>query len=203
MLLIITIITSMGGIIVYQKNKLKENKIEIERLDNNWKSQVQINQSKNKNYARILKLKIEEFKNSEDSIINTLNITRNKLGIKDKQLKQAQGIISQFNDTSKITVPLNKDSNNIIVNCDFEKEIIKNSETYIKISRKDTILTSVIKIENFQSIYYDLKKEWEVKNFFKRLFKFNWKKKETIYFWIDNSNKEIKIKDTRIININE
>lgn len=193
----------MGGIIVYQKNKLKENKIEIERLDNNWKSQVQINQSKNKNYARILKLKIEEFKNSEDSIINTLNITRNKLGIKDKQLKQAQGIISQFNDTSKITVPLNKDSNNIIVNCDFEKEIIKNSETYIKISRKDTILTSIIKIENFQSVYYDLKKEWEVKNFFKRLFKFNWKKKETIYFWIDNSNKEIKIKDTRIININE
>ena len=193
----------MGGIITYQRNKLKENKIEIERLDNNWKSQVQINQSKDKNYARVLRLKIDEFKNSEDSIINTLNNTRNKLGIKDKQLKQAQGIISQFNDTSKIIIPIKKDSNNIIINCDFDEEIIKNPQTYIRITRKDSILTNITKIENFQSIYYDLKKEWEIKNFFKRLFKFNWKKKETIYFWIDNSNKEIIIKDTRIININK
>ena len=191
----------MGAVISYQNKVLKSNKIEIERLDNNWNAQIEINQNKDKDHAKVLKLKLEEFKDSKDSLVNILNNTKNKLGIKDKQLVQAQGIITKLSDTTKTTIPIKKDSLNNIINCDFKIEEQVNPQTYFMVERVDTTLTHIINIKNVQSLFYSLNKEWEVKGFFKRLVKFNWKKKDSLEFWIDNSNDKIKIEDTRIINI--
>lgn len=190
----VIIISIFTAIIFIQSNQLKVRNSDIDRLNNNVQFYQEQADDANGNY-KILKLTINELNNSKDSIIKELVNVKNELKIKDKQLQQAQSQKQQIKLDTTIVVKSN----------DFYQEIKPNNLTSIIIAKKDSILTTKIDISNTQTGFLKVSRVYknEYKNFFSRLFHFDFKKKNQYEFTIHNSNDLIKITDTRLIEITE
>lgn len=190
----VIIISIFTAIIFIQSNQLKVKNSEIDRLNNNVQFYQEQADDANGNY-KILKLTINELNNSKDSVINELVNVKNELKIKDKQLQQAQSQKQQIKLDTTIVV---KDN-------DFYQEIKPNNLTSIIIAKKDSILTTKVDIQNTQTGFLKVSRVYKntYKNFFSRLFHFDFKKKNQYDFTIHNSNNLIKVTDTRLIEITE
>lgn len=190
----VIIISIFTAIIFIQSNQLKVKNSEIDRLNNNVQFYQEQADDANGNY-KILKLTINELNNSKDSVINELVNVKNELKIKDKQLQQAQSQKQQIKLDTTIVV---KDN-------DFYQEIKPNNLTSIIIAKKDSILTAKVDIQNIQTGFLKVSRVYKntYKNFFSRLFHFDFKKKNQYDFTIHNSNNLIKVTDTRLIEITE
>lgn len=190
----VIIISIFTAIIFIQSNQLKVKNSEIDRLNNNVQFYQEQADDANGNY-KILKLTINELNNSKDSVINELVNVKNELKIKDKQLQQAQSQKQQIKLDTTIVV---KDN-------DFYQEIKPNNLTSIIIAKKDSILTAKVDIQNTQTGFLKVSRVYKntYKNFFSRLFHFDFKKKNQYDFTIHNSNNLIKVTDTRLIEITE
>ena len=190
----VIIISIFTAIIFIQSNQLKVKNSEIDRLNNNVQFYQEQADDANGNY-KILKLTINELNNSKDSVINELVNVKNELKIKDKQLQQAQSQKQQIKLDTTIVV---KDN-------DFYQEIKPNNLTSIIIAKKDSILTSKVDIQNTQTGFLKVSRVYKntYKNFFSRLFHFDFKKKNQYDFTIHNSNNLIKVTGTRLIEITE
>lgn len=190
----VIIISIFTAIIFIQSNQLKVKNSEIDRLNNNVQFYQEQADDANGNY-KILKLTINELNNSKDSVINELVNVKNELKIKDKQLQQAQSQKQQIKLDTTIVV---KDN-------DFYQEIKPNNLTSIIIAKKDSILTAKVDIQNTQTGFLKISRVYKntYKNFFSRLFHFDFKKKNQYDFTIHNSNNLIKVTDTRLIEITE
>ena len=193
-LIAVIIISIFTAIIFIQSNQLKVKNSEIDRLNNNVQFYQEQADDANGNY-KILKLTINELNNSKDSVINELVNVKNELKIKDKQLQQAQSQKQQIKLDTTIVV---KDN-------DFYQEIKPNNLTSIIIAKKDSILTAKVDIQNTQTGFLKVSRVYKntYKNFFSRLFHFDFKKKNQYDFTIHNSNNLIKVTDTRLIEITE
>lgn len=190
--LAVFIIGIFAAFIVLQHNQLTNKNKEIDRLNNNI-IYYQEQQDTLKDSNRVLRLTIDEFKDSKDSIVSQLNDARKELNIKDKQLKQAQSQTQQIIVDTAIVVK----ENNF-------KEVIKPNElTSIIIAKTDSILTAKIDIKNTQTLFLSSKKEYKrkYKNWFRRLLKFDFKKQTVYNYTIKNSNSLIKVTDTKLITV--
>lgn len=190
--LAVFIIGIFAAFIVLQHNQLKNKNKEIDRLNNNI-LYYQEQQDTLKNDNRVLRLTVDEFKDSKDSIVSQLNNIRKELNIKDKQLEQAQSQTQQIIVDTAIVVK----ENNF-------KEVIKPNElTSIIIAKTDSILTAKIDIKNTQTLFLSSRKEYkrQYKNWFRRLLKFDFKKQRVYRYTIKNSNELIKVTDTKLITL--
>lgn len=186
----VIIISILAAIIFYQGKQIKEKNREIDRVTNNtlfYQEQL----SDKDEEIRTLNLSIDEFKNTNDSIIQNIVNIQEELKIKDKELKQAQSQNQEINIDTTI----------VVGDKDFEKEIKPNELTSLIIIKKDSILTAKINIQNTQTLFISNKREYknQYKNWFRRLIHFDFKKKDVYKYQIHNSNPLIEVKETRLI----
>lgn len=190
--LAVFIIGIFAAFVVLQHNQLKDKNKEIDRLNNNI-LYYQEQQDTLQNDNRVLRLTVDEFKDSKDSIVQQLNSVRKELNIKDKQLEQAQSQTQQIIVDTAIVV---KENN-------FKEVIRPNELTSIIIAKIDSILTAKIDIKNTQTLFLSSKKVYkrQYKNWFRRLLKFDFKKQRVYRYTIKNSNELIKVTDTKLITL--
>ena len=88
---------------------------------------------------------------------------------------------------------------------DFTKELKLNSLTTITVSRKDSILTTILDLKNQQILIVEEKKEYrnKYKNGWQRFWHFDWKKDRVQKYQIKNTNDLIKVTDTRVIKMTD
>lgn len=178
------------------QNKVNSLDKELARSMNNastWENIANSNIDNN----NTLELTIQEYKNSNDSLIKVINDQQEKLKIKDNQLHQVTSTETIIRDTIVEKIPIN-DTN-------FTIELKPNQLTTITVSRKDSIFTHTMEILNRQDLFIYTKKVYrnQYKNFFQRLIHFDFKKDKINKYQIVNSNDLIKVIDTRVINISE
>ena len=178
------------------QNKVNSLDKELARSINNastWENIANSNIDNN----NTLELTIQEYKNSNDSLIKVINDQQEKLKIKDNQLYQITSTETVIRDTIVEKIPIN-DTN-------FTIELKPNQLTTITVSRKDSIFTHTMEILNRQDLFIYTKKVYrnQYKNFFQRLIHFDFKKDKVNRYQIINSNDLIKVIDTRVINISE
>ncbi len=187
-------ILSVSAFFMYKQLQKKDK--EIARLSNNSEYyQSLFDQSNRQN--RTLQLRISDLNNSCDSVIQELNNTKKKLKVKDKNLVQAQVINTVIKDSVR-TIIKNKDVN-------FTQELKLNDLTTIIVNRKDSILTATLDLKNQQTLFIEEKKQYrnKYKTWLSRFFHFDFKKDIHRKYTIDNSNKLIKVTETRIIEISK
>ena len=178
------------------QNKVNSLDKELARSMNNastWENIANSNIDNN----NTLELTIQEYKNSNDSLIKVINDQQEKLNIKDNQLYQITSTETVIRDTIVEKIPIN--------DTDFTIELKPNQLTTITVSRKDSIFTHTMEILNRQDLFIYTKKVYrnQYKNFFQRLIHFDFKKDKVNRYQIINSNDLIKVIDTRVINISE
>ena len=178
------------------QNKVNSLDKELARSINNastWENIANSNIDNN----NTLELTIQEYKNSNDSLIKVINDQQEKLKIKDNQLHQVTSTETVIRDTIVEKIPIN--------DTDFTIELKPNQLTTITVSRKDSIFTHTMEILNRQDLFIYTKKVYrnQYKNFFQRLIHFDFKKDKINKYQIVNSNDLIKVIDTRVINISE
>lgn len=178
------------------QNKVNSLDKELARSINNastWENIANSNIDNN----NTLELTIQEYKNSNDSLIKVINDQQEKLKIKDNQLYQIASTETVIRDTIVEKIPIN--------DTDFTIELKPNQLTTITVSRKDSILTHTMEILNRQDLFVYTEKVYrkQYKNFFQRLIHLDFKKDKINRYQIVNSNDLINVTDTRVINISK
>lgn len=149
--------------------------------------------SKVEDQNRTLQLTLDDYKETNDSLITEIKTTQKKLKIKEKELKQTQIQKQEIKHDTTVIVKSN----------DFELVIKPNSLTSIIINKQDSLLTHQLDIKNTQTLYVTNKRVYKnkYKNWFVRLFHFDFKKKNDFRYQIHNSNDLIEITDSRMIEL--
>ena len=174
----------------------------VNKLDNELgisKSNIEYYQNaltNSKEENRVLQLDINDFKSSNDSLINELNKTKDQLKIKDSELKSVSRISTILTDTITDTITVDRD---------FYVELKSNELTTIKINRKEGQITCIAEIYNHQDLFIIEEKVYrnKYKNWFQRLIHFDFKKDKVENYKIINSNNCIRVLDTRVIKLSQ
>lgn len=174
----------------------------VNKLDNELgisKSNIEYYQNaltNSKEENRVLQLNINDFKSSNDSLINELNKTKDQLKIKDSELKSVSRISTILTDTITDTITVDRD---------FYVELKSNELTTIKINRKEGQITCIPEIYNHQDLFIIEEKVYrnKYKNWFQRLIHFDFKKDKVENYKIINSNNCIRVLDTRVIKLSQ
>lgn len=193
--LAVIIIIGLTAFCFYQNKRIKVLDIELGQVTNNYEYYQSLT-GKLKEQNRTLQLSIADLNNANDSLLQNALEVQKELKIKDKNLQQIQVINTQMKDT--VTQIITKDIN-------FKKELKLNPLTTIIIERKDSILTAILDLRNSQILFVEEKKQYrnKYKNGFQRFLHFDWKKDRVRKYQIQNSNKLIKVTDTRVVEVTE
>lgn len=192
--LLLAAVLALGLTCVWQGNKIKTQDARISQIYNNYKYyESQFNGTEKEN--RVLQLTVNELKLSKDSLVQAVNKAKKELKVKDQNLKEAHVINTEMKDTTTVKI--------ITKEVDFTKELKLNSLTTITVSRKDSILTTILDLKNQQILIVEEKKEYrnKYKNGFVRFLHFDWKRDKVKKYSIINSNPLIKVTDTRVLEI--
>lgn len=192
--LLLAAVLALGLTCVWQGNKIKTQDARISQIYNNYKYyESQFNNTEKQN--RVLQLTVNELKLSKDSLVQAVNKAKKELKVKDQNLKEAHVINTEMKDTTTVKI--------ITKEVDFTKELKLNSLTTIIVSRKDSILTTILDLKNQQILIVEEKKEYrnKYKNGFVRFLHFDWKRDKVKKYSIINSNPLIKVTDTRVLEI--
>lgn len=192
--LLLAAVIALGLTCVWQGNKIKTQDARISQIYNNYKYyESQFNNTEKQN--RVLQLTVNELKLSKDSLVQAVNKAKKELKVKDQNLKEAHVINTEMKDTTTVKI--------ITKEVDFTKELKLNSLTTITVSRKDSILTTILDLKNQQILIVEEKKEYrnKYKNGFVRFLHFDWKRDKVKKYSIINSNPLIKVTDTRVLEI--
>lgn len=191
----VSFIIGFTAIFFIQNNKIKKLDKELAAVTNNYQYYESLAGSKDKQ-NRVLQLTVDQLNTSKDSLIQAVNEAKKKLKIKDKDLSSAHVINTETKDTTTVT---------ITKEVDFTKELKLNSLTTITVSRKDSILTTVLDLRNQQILFIEEKKEYrnQYKNGWSRFWHFDFKKDRIKRYQITNSNDLIKVTDTRVVELNK
>lgn len=194
--LLLASVLALGLTCVWQGNKIKTQDARISQIYNNYKYyESQFNNTEKQN--RVLQLTVNELKLSKDSLVQAVNKAKKELKVKDQNLKEAHVINTEMKDTTTVKI--------ITKEVDFTKELKLNSLTTITVSRKDSILTTILDLKNQQILIVEEKKEYrnKYKNLWKRFWNFDWKKDRVQKYQIKNTNDLIKVTDTRVIKMTD
>jgi len=134
--LIVAIISYLGISNYVLRNKVNKLDEELGDARNNIESYQSILSNK-QNENRVLKLSIEDFKHSKDSLIQELSKTQDQLKIKNKKLKEVMSMSTVLTDTIVKTIPVDRN---------FNVELQSNPLTTIKINRMDSVITCIPEI---------------------------------------------------------
>ena len=192
--LLLAAVLALGLTCVWQGNKIKTQDARISQIYNNYKYyESQFNNTEKQN--RVLQLTVNELKLSKDGLVQAVNKAKKELKVKDQNLKEAHVINTEMKDTTTVKI--------ITKEVDFTKELKLNSLTTITVSRKDSILTTILDLKNQQILIVEEKKEYrnKYKNGFIRFLHFDWKRDKVKKYSIINSNPLIKVTDTRVLEI--
>lgn len=192
--LLLAAVLALGLTCVWQGNKIKTQDARISQIYNNYKYyESQFNNTEKQN--RVLQLTVNELKLSKDSLVQAVNKAKKELKVKDQNLKEAHVINTEMKDTTTVKI--------ITKEVDFTKELKLNSLTTITVSRKDSILTTILDLKNQQILIVEEKKEYrnKYKNGFVRFLHFDWRRDKVKKYSIINSNPLIKVTDTRVLEI--
>lgn len=191
LLCITTIVLLFNNIRLSNKVDKLDNQLGITK-SNLEQYQSMVNSTVEEN--RVLKLTVEDFRQSKDSLVQELNKKAKEQKIDTDDIKQVVSIKTEIRDTIIQPIPVDRD---------FCAELKPNELTTIKIERKDSVLTCIPEILNTQDLWVIKDKVWrnKYKNWFQRLIHFDFKKDEIEEYVINNSNDLIKVSDTRIIKI--
>lgn len=193
--LLLAAVLALGLTCVWQGNKIKTQDARISQIYNNYKYyESQFNNTEKQN--RVLQLTVNELKLSKDSLVQAVNKAKKELKVKDQNLKEAHVINTEMKDTTTVKI--------ITKEVDFTKELKLNSLTTITVSRKDSILTTILDLKNQQILIVEEKKEYrnKYKNLWKRFWHFDWKRDRVQKYQIKNTNDLINVTDTRVIKVN-
>lgn len=194
--LLLAAVLVLGLTCVWQGNKIKTQDARISQIYNNYKYyESQFNNTEKQN--RVLQLTVNELKLSKDSLVQAVNKAKKELKVKDQNLKEAHVINTEMKDTTTVKI--------ITKEVDFTKELKLNSLTTITVSRKDSILTTILDLKNQQILIVEEKKEYrnKYKNGWQRFWHFDWKKDRVQKYQIKNTNDLIKVTDTRVIKMTD
>lgn len=190
----VTISMILAAFLFIQTSKLEQANKRLDMVQNNY--EFYMNKSSNiEEQNRVLQLTINDYKETNDSLINEIKTTQKKLNIKEKELQQTQ---LQKQEIKHDTTVIVKTPN-------FTLEIKPNSLTSIIINKQDSLLTHKLSIKNVQTLFVTNKRVYRntYKNWFTRLLHFDFKKKNTFRYQIHNSNDLIEITDSRLIELDK
>lgn len=188
----VTVIMILTAFLFIQDGKLKEANKRLDMVQSNY--EFYMNKSSNvEQQNKMLQMTITDYKETNDSLITEIKTTQKKLKIKEKELKQTQIQKQEIKHDTTVIVKSN----------DFELVIKPNSLTSIIINKQDSLLTHQLDIKNTQTLYVTNKRVYrnKYKNWFVRLFHFDFKKKNDFRYQIHNSNDLIEITDSRMIEL--
>ena len=187
------------GVMLHKQNKKLSESLEMAR--NNIEAyQGVINGSQQAN--NVLQLNINELQTYNDELLHQLDIVREDLKIKDKQLKTAA------TQTQVINVSASKgvggDLTEILKDTIYTDSIKYNPLTTVKYTiGKDTVSIG-LDVRNTQYLFAYTTKEYKnKKSFLKRLITFDWKKVEKHIYKIENTNDVINTEDVRVVEIKQ
>ena len=189
----VVIIMMLTAFLFIYRNKLEYANNRLDAVQNNY--EYYMNKSSNvEEQNKTLQFTLNDYKETNDSLITEIKATQKKLKIKEKELKQTQMQKQEIKHDTTLIVKSN----------DFELVIKPNSLTSIIINKQDSLLTHKLDIKNTQTLYVTNKRVYRntYKNWFSRLLHFDWKKKNDFRYQIHNSNDLIHITDSRLIEIN-
>ena len=183
------------GTIVHNKNV--ELSKSLETANNNIEAyQELVNDSRQASV--VLKMDIAKLKDSKDSVLLKLDSVRNKNKIKAKQVTFA----ATQNQTLLVTKGkgVQGDLTSILKDTIYTDSLQYNDQTKVYYSIGKGSVDMTIDLRNTQYLYtYKTREYKNKKNFFQRLFTFDWKKVDRYKYEIVNSNDLIQEGDIRIV----
>ena len=183
------------GIFYHNKaNKLSE---ELKIANNNIEAyQDIVNDSQQA--SGVLKLDMNKLKEYNDKLIQQIDSIRKQNKIKSKEL-QVAATQKQILDVNK-SKGVGGDIITIIKDSTYNDSIQYNNLTKIYYTIGKDSVNVRLKLNNTQYLYIDKHKEYKnKKNFFQRLFTFDWKKKYVYKYKIHNTNDLLKEDSVRVI----
>ena len=183
------------GIIYHNKaNRLSE---ELKIANNNIEAyQDIINDSQQA--SGVLKLDMNKLKEYNDKLIQQIDSIRKQNKIKSKEL-QVAATQKQILDVNK-SKGVGGDIITIIKDSTYNDSIQYNDLTKIYYTIGKDSVNVRLKLDNTQYLYVYKHKEYKnKKNFFQRLFTFDWKKKYVYKYKIHNTNDLLKEDSVRVI----
>ena len=158
------------GIILHNQNKKLSQSLET--AQNNIEAYQGL-LSDSQQASNVLKLTVEQLQNSKDSVIHKLDSVRKELKIKPKQLHTAATQTQVLNVIGSKGVG----GNIIVKDSIYTDSILYNPLTKVKYTIGNDTVNIAIDLQNEQYLYVYTKREYKnKKNFFKRLFKLDFKK---------------------------
>lgn len=183
------------GTIVHNKNV--ELSKSLETANNNIEAyQELVNDSRQASV--VLKMDIAKLKDSKDSVLLKLDSVRNKNKIKANKVTFA----ATQNQTLLVTKGkgVQGDLTSILKDTIYTDSLQYNDQTKVYYSIGKDSVDMTIDLKNTQYLYtYKTREYKNKKNFFQRLFTFDWKKVDKYNYKIVNSNDLIKEEDIRIV----
>ena len=183
------------GIFYHNKaNKLSE---ELKIANNNIEAyQDIVNDSQQA--SGVLKLDMNKLKEYNDKLIQQIDYIRKQNKIKSKEL-QVAATQKQILDVNK-SKGVGGDIITIIKDSTYNDSIQYNNLTKIYYTIGKDSVNVRLKLDNTQYLYIYKHKEYKnKKNFFQRLFTFDWKKKYVYKYKIHNTNDLLKEDSVRVI----
>ena len=183
------------GIIYHNKaNRLSE---ELKIANNNIEAyQDIINDSQQA--SGVLKLDMNKLKEYNDKLVQQIDSIRKQNKIKSKEL-QVAATQKQILDVNK-SKGVGGDIITIIKDSTYNDSIQYNNLTKIYYTICKDSVNVRLKLDNTQYLYIYKHKEYKnKKNFFQRLFTFDWKKKYVYKYKIHNTNDLLKEDSVRVI----
>ena len=183
------------GIFYHNKaNKLSE---ELKIANNNIEAyQDIVNDSQQA--SGVLKLDMNKLKEYNDKLIQQIDSIRKQNKIKSKEL-QVAATQKQILDVNK-SKGVGDDIITIIKDSTYNDSIQYNNLTKIYYTIGKDSVNVRLKLDNTQYLYIYKHKEYKnKKNFFQRLFTFDWKKKYVYKYKIHNTNDLLKEDSVRVI----
>ena len=183
------------GIIYHNKaNRLSE---ELKIANNNIEAyQDVINDSQQA--SGVLKLDMNKLKEYNDKLVQQIDSIRKQNKIKSKEL-QVAATQKQILDVNK-SKGIRGDIITIIKDSTYNDSIQYNDLTKIYYTIGKDSVNVRLKLDNTQYLYIYKHKEYKhKKNFFQRLFTFDWKKKYVYKYKIHNTNDLLKEDSVRVI----
>lgn len=193
-ILAVFIISILAAFLFYTYNLLQKRTAELDQVINNYEYYEQL-ATKGVEQNRTLQLTIDQFKSSNDSLINKIRDVQKELKIKDNSLKTV----------TYVEEVIKHDTTVIVNDKDFDVVIKPNELTTIEIIKKDSLLSHKLDIQNDQALFITSKKVYrkEYKNWFRRLLHFDFKKRLVYEYQINNTNDLIRVQNTRIIELSK
>lgn len=188
---VVLLILGLATSVLYTKYKNAVN--ESDRLRTNLEFyQSKCGQSDSTNI--VLRHTVAELSSSRDSLIQRADSLRKELKLKPKSIQTIVCTETVLRDTIRDTIP---------VTLNFTATVKPNSQTSIKVIRKDSSLTVIPDIRNEQTVFVYTEEKYKYKCWFSRLIHFNFKKVRTDKYVIKNSNDLIKTGESRVVNVED